>query len=91
MFVVVLAARHHSDDEITDVNPIVLPNDGGLGDPPAVDVCAVGTVQIRDDEAPLPEENARMPFGNIAFRQHQIIALDSTQRDFRRPKRLATF
>jgi len=62
-----------------------------LLDAVTIDVGAVRAVQIRDDHAALTVKQPCMSLGDVAFGQHQIIALHATDADLRPFEDLSTF
>jgi hypothetical protein len=79
-----------SEDEVTDVNLIAFANDGGLGYFPTVDVGAVRAFQVANDEATVPIKQSGVVFGDVAFGQHQLVALYAAYVNFGLIKDLAT-
>jgi hypothetical protein len=67
--------------EVADVDLVALAHDGGLRDLPAVYVRAIRALQIRDDEATVAKEKPSVMLGYVAFREHQIVALDAADVD----------
>src|SRR5690606_31693710 len=50
--------------------------DRGLCDAPTIHVRPVGAVQIGDDEPAVPKQEACVPLGDVALRQHQFVTLN---------------
>src|SRR5258706_9434888 len=65
------AVRLQAEDEVSDVNLVAFADDRGLRDLSAVDVGPVRALEVRDDEAAVAEEEARVMFRDVPFREHQ--------------------
>src|SRR5439155_25224831 len=88
-------ARHRSgkldaQHEVTDVDLVSLAHDGRLRDLAPIDVRAVGALEIGDDDAPVAEQEPRMALGNIALREHEVVALHTPDVDLVLVEDLAT-
>src|SRR5204863_9512307 len=51
------------------------------GDLATVDVRAVRALEVDDDELAVLEHDARVPLRHVALRQHDVVALHTTDRD----------
>ena len=76
-----LRRRLEAEDEVADVDLVALADDRRLRDLPAVDVRAVGALQVGDDEPAVAEEEARVVLRDVALREHQVVALDAPDVD----------
>ena len=76
-----LRRRLEAQHEVADVDLVALADDGRLRDLPAVDVRPVGALEVRDDEPPVTEEQARVVLRHVALREHQVVALDAPDVD----------
>jgi hypothetical protein len=47
----------------------------------AIDVSTIGAFEINDDEFAFFENDFGVSFGNVAFRQNNIVPLDTSHRD----------
>jgi hypothetical protein len=71
----------HSQDEVADVNFVRIFYDKRTRDLSAVDVRAVGALEIDNDELSIFENDPSMSLGDIALRQDNIVALNTPNCD----------
>ena len=69
------------DDVVADVDLVGPPDDLGRADLLAVDEGPVGRLQVEDDELPVLEDDLGVLLGDVALRQHQIVAGDPADGD----------
>src|SRR5262249_54087789 len=81
-----LDAKH----EVSNVDLVAFADDRRLGDLPPVDVRSVRALQVGDDDASVAEKQPRMALGDIALRQHEVVALHAAHVDFMLVECLAT-
>src|SRR5262249_46979388 len=72
------------------VNLVALAHDGRLRDLAAIDVRPVGALEVGDDEATVTEKEPRMFLGNIALREHEVVALYAANVDLVLVEELST-
>src|SRR5262249_9799925 len=70
-----------TDDEVADVDLVGVLDDERARDLSTVDVRAVRTLEIDDDELAVFEHDARVALGHVAFRHHDVVALHAFDGD----------
>src|SRR5690606_14074393 len=85
----------HAEDEVADVDLVGLLHHQRAGDLAAVDVGAVGALEVDDDELAVLEDDAGVALGDVALRQDDVVALHAADGDLRlvevEPALLAAF
>ena len=69
------------DHEVTDVDLVTRTNHRRRRDATAVEIGAVGALQVGNEEAPLPAEHLRVTLGDVALRQDDVIPRDAANGD----------